>query len=68
LQSKKYEYEVAEESTLQEIKKKIEDGFKINPSSIKLIHSGQVLKDDNQKLKEIIVKPKDFLVLIIIKV
>jgi hypothetical protein len=68
LQGSPTEFEVNENETLEDLKKKIADTCKIDIANQKLIHYGKVLNENSKKLVEYGIKDKDFMVLMVTKV
>jgi len=68
LKGGKFTVEVEPSSTVAEVKTVIEkEKSELPAASMKLIHSGKVLKDDD-KIESCNIKPNDFLVVMIAKV
>ncbi|EED91766.1 Rad23 like protein, partial [Thalassiosira pseudonana CCMP1335] len=67
LKGGKFTVEVEAEKTVAEVKVAIQTNKDLPASSMKLIHSGKVLKDED-KIESCNIKPNDFLVVMIAKV
>ncbi len=67
LQGKPTEYELPEDTTLENLKKKVATEFSCELAHIKLIHYGKVLGENERKLMDYGIKNGDFLVMMISK-